>query len=189
MQRFAIASFSLLVLFLNLLFRGSVPPEQPSPSPTYEHSVQLSAVNEFEFQKERHAIAVTSIQEPATSSRSYSDEDLYWLARIVSAEAKGEPTEGQIAVANVVLNRVVSEQFPDTITEVIFQKGQFSPVGNGTINDEPTKEAIESARRALEGEKILEDDVFFFYNAKICQNEWNFKRKTVKVIGNHTFTR
>ena len=84
----------------------------------------------------------------------YSEEDLYWLARIISAESRGEPLEGQIAVGNVVLNRVDSDNYPDTIKEVIFDRNhgvQFEPVENGTVYDDPTPTSVLAAKLALEG--------------------------------------
>lgn len=121
--------------------------------------------------------------------QDYIEEDLYWLSRIVSAEAKGESEEGQIAVANVVLNRVNHDDFPDTIKDVIFQKNQFSPVKAKTIYDEPTPEAVEAAKKALSGEKVVDEGVLFFYNPKIApKNSWLRTRKEAITIGNHRFT-
>lgn len=120
----------------------------------------------------------------------YNEDELYWLARIISAEAKGEPVEGQIAVGNVVLNRVEHDSFPDTIKEVIFQKNQFSPVNNGSVYHEPTELALESAERVLRGERLVGRDVLYFYNASIVsRGSWVRSRETVTVIGNHTFGR
>lgn len=119
----------------------------------------------------------------------YTSSDLVWLARIVSAEAKGESQEGQIAVANVVLNRVASGRFPDSIREVIFQKNQFSPTMNGSIHDEPTQEALESARLALQGERVVPSDVLFFYNRKVAGSSWLDGRRPYTTIGSHTFTK
>src|SRR5690606_37708226 len=111
---------------------------------------------------------------------------VYWLSRIVSAEAKGESEKGQIAVANVVLNRVEHEDYPDTIREVVFQKNQFSPVKNKSIYEEPTEDAIASSIKALEGERIVNENVLFFYNPKIAsKNNWIRTRKSAVVIGNH----
>ena len=91
-------------------------------------------------------------------ARSYDAEDLYWLSRIISAESRGESLEGQIAVGNVVLNRVASREFPDTIPGVIFDRVdgvQFEPVSNGTVYKAPTAQATEAARRVLAGENVV----------------------------------
>lgn len=126
-------------------------------------------------------------------AKKYEDNlehGLYWLSQIVSAEAKGECEEGQIAVANVVLNRVKSPNFPNTIKGVIFQHKQFSPVANGSIYDKPYDSAVESSRKALQGKKIVSDDVLYFYNPSIVsRGNWIRTRKVVKTIGNHSFAK
>ena len=133
-----------------------------------------------------------SSPEPQIEIKTYTDEDLYWLAKIVYAEAGYDVDEGQQAVANVVLNRVNSPDFPDTIYDVIWQKTgkvwQFSPCGDGGINKEPDERAIENARIILEGKRIIPEDVLFFYmptkgNAK----DWIRTREIYKKIGVHRF--
>lgn len=81
--------------------------------------------------------------------------DLYWLSRIISAESRGENMTGQIAVGNVVLNRVAAKEFPNTIPAVIFDRKhdvQFTPVSNGTVYLPPTAKSVEAAKRVLNGE-------------------------------------
>lgn len=121
---------------------------------------------------------------------AYSQEDLEWLARLVHAEAEGEPLQGKIAVANVVLNRVQSKHFPDTIKQVIFQKVnghyQFCPVRNGSIYEEPSPEAWEAARLALMGRRVVQE-ALYFYNPRLATCCWIRTRPVVKVIGNHYF--
>lgn len=133
-----------------------------------------------------------SSPEPQIEVKTYTDEDLYWLAKIVYAEAGYDVDEGQQAVANVVLNRVNSPDFPDTIYDVIWQKTgkvwQFSPCGDGGINKEPDERAIENARIILEGKRIIPEDVLFFYmptndNVK----DWIRTREIYKKIGVHRF--
>jgi len=123
------------------------------------------------------------------NSRFIRDSDLDLLARVVSAEARGESRRGQVAVANVVLNRVNSTRFPNSIHDVIFQSGQFCSVSNGSINLEPTEKAKESAWLALMGYNVLgRDDVYFFYNAmRTSRNNWIRSRVVATTIGNHTF--
>lgn len=121
------------------------------------------------------------------SKIKYSKEDLYWLTRIVQAEAGNQPIEGQIAVANVILNRVADVQFPNTIKEVIFAKGQFSPVKNGSINNTPCEQVVLAVKRALNGERIVPYDVVYFYNPKISKDSWIRTKRSYKQIGNHLF--
>ena len=120
----------------------------------------------------------------------YDAMDYYWLARIIHAESGGEPLEGQIAVGNVVLNRVSSEDFPDSIPGVIFdtENGvQFEPVSNGTVTNEPTELSLEAARRALSGENTAGDALYFFAPA-LSQGTWIDSSRTYRqTIGCHRF--
>lgn len=116
--------------------------------------------------------------------------DAYWLSRIIHAESGGEALEGQIAVGNVVLNRVESPDFPDSVPEVIFDTEhgvQFEPVANGTVWNEPTELSREAARRALSGENTAGDALYFFAPA-LSQGTWiNASRVYSHTIGCHRF--
>jgi len=120
----------------------------------------------------------------------YSSTDLYWLSRIISAEAKGEPLAGQIAVGNVVLNRKKSTSFPNTVKDVIFDKKygvQFSPVSNGTIYHTPTTSAIIAAKICLEGYS-LSPRILYFFNPSLTSATWiSQNRPYIMSIGNHKF--
>lgn len=124
------------------------------------------------------------------ASEYYNSTDLYWLSRIISAEAKGEPFAGQIAVGNVVLNRVKSSQFPGTVKGVIFDTKygtQFSPVASGTIYNTPTASSIRAAKICLEGYS-LSTKMIYFYNPKIATSSWIGRtRPYIMTIGNHKF--
>ncbi len=133
--------------------------------------------------------------EPVTPSEAepvpgWSEEDLYWLARIISAESQGECWEGKIAVGNVVLNRVASPDFPDTIYGVIFDMrwgGQFAPVRNGTIYNEPTEESVRAALAVLRGENTVGDSLYFIA-PNLTSNHWTMEnRDYVTTIGVHWF--
>lgn len=113
------------------------------------------------------------------------ENDLYWLSCVVSAESRGESVEGQIAVANVVLNRARDRK--KSIKQIIFEKNQFCVVRTGTVYNEPTKQAVDSALRALSGEKIVPDNTYFFYNPKTATSKWIKSRPIFKHIGNHVF--
>lgn len=124
------------------------------------------------------------------ASEYYNSTDLYWLSRIISAEAKGEPFAGQIAVGNVVLNRVRSSQYPNTVKGVIFDTKygtQFSPVSSGTIYQAPTASAIRAAKICLEGYS-LSTQMIYFYNPRIATSSWIGRtRPYIMTIGNHKF--
>lgn len=128
------------------------------------------------------------------SNSGWTRDDLYWLSRIVYSEAGAEPSEGQIAVANVVLNRVKHPDFPNTIYGVIFEYTgripQFSPVAEGTIYWEPSARAVESARAALNGYNAVPyNTLYFFAPHKVHPQNWIWSRPIVKRIGNHVFCR
>lgn len=117
----------------------------------------------------------------------YDNDDLYWLARAVTGEARGEPYRGQIAVAAVIINRVKSEEFPDTIYDVIYQPGQFAAVDDGQINLAPVDSAYSAAREALRGNDPSQG-ALYFYNPDTARTLWwlETREKTVR-IGDHVF--
>lgn len=123
-------------------------------------------------------------------SPSYTEDELYWLSRIISAEAEGESYTGKLAVGTVVLNRVRSSEFPNTIYGVIFDRKngvQFTPVANGTIYKTPDSESIAAARECLEGGTV-DGDILFFMNASLAESFWiSAQRKYVMTVGNHDF--
>lgn len=110
------------------------------------------------------------------------------MARIIYSEARGETFEGQVAVGAVILNRVQSPLFPDSITEVIFQKGQFSAVDDGQYWLTPNQTAYQAARAALNGwDPAL--GTLYYHNPKIATSTWSLSRPKVVTIGKHVFTR
>ncbi|NUK31350.1 cell wall hydrolase [Parageobacillus sp. VR-IP] len=121
---------------------------------------------------------------PVTNATPY-EKDL--LARLVRAEAEGEPYDGKVAVAIVVLNRVDHPQFPNSIKEVIYQPGQFTPVSNGAINQPADAESIKAVEEALAYDRSKGYGSLFFYNPKTSHSHWLDSRPTTVVIGNHVF--
>lgn len=120
----------------------------------------------------------------------YRDDEVLWLARIIHAESQGEPMKGKIAVGNVILNRVRSKEFPNTIYGVIFDRKygiQFTPVANKTIYNTPGIDSIIAAKICLEGYS-LSNDILYFLNPKIATSSWVVNnRKFVFKINNHSF--
>lgn len=117
--------------------------------------------------------------------------DLYWLSRIIHAEAEAEPYNGKVAVGNVVLNRVSLSVFPNTVKGVIFEyyQGipQFSPVADGTIYNTPSADSIRAAKDSLNGVRPVGSATFFF-NPDKSAGSWIVANKTyVMRIGNHVF--
>ena len=120
----------------------------------------------------------------------YNSDEIYWLSRIIEAEAGGEILEGKIAVGNVVLNRVADSRYPNTIYGVIFdfKNGiQFTPAYTGTVYNTPSHESIIAAKMCLEGYEIIEG-VLFFFNPRIATSNWISKnRPFAGRIGLHDF--
>ena len=115
-----------------------------------------------------------------------SNSDLNLLAHLVYAEARGEPYSGQVAVAAVVLNRVKSNSFPNTVAGVIYERGAFSVVADGQINLQPNQTAISAARDALNGWDPTYGAIYYF-NPNTATNGWIWSRPVTVVIGNHRF--
>lgn len=126
------------------------------------------------------------------ASLYYKEDELYWLSRIISAESRGEPITGKIAVGNVVLNRAEHKDFPATIYGVIFDNrwgGQFEPVSNGTVYQTPTEESVLAARLVLDGADVAGESLYFLAPA-LTNNHWIMENKTfVMRIGAHWFYR
>lgn len=124
------------------------------------------------------------------NDKSYTNEDLYWLSRIVNAEAESESYEGKLAVANVILNRKKSIDFPNTIKAVIFDTEhgyQFTPVQNGKIYNIPNEESIKAAKDALDGTNNIKNCMYFI-NPEIANSYWIlYNREYFTRIENHEF--
>ncbi|MGM9665976.1 MAG: cell wall hydrolase [Eubacteriales bacterium] len=125
-----------------------------------------------------------------SGSKYYDSDEVYWLAKIISAESQGEPLLGKIAVGNVILNRVNSSEFPNTIYGVIFDRKygiQFSPVANGTIYKDATWESTVAAKICLEGYSVS-NKILYFVNPKVSPNSWISRNRVFfRQIGNHAF--
>lgn len=133
---------------------------------------------------------VEEIPETTVTQTWYTEEELDLLARLIYFEARGECYEGQVAVGAVVMNRLKTSGFPNTIHDVIYQKNQFSPVSSSKWNSEITDygTCYQAAIEALNGADPT-GGATFFYNPKISTSEWIFTRPVVKVIGNHNFAK
>ena len=122
----------------------------------------------------------------SNSSSGTSNSDLNLLARTVYAEARGEPYAGQVAVAAVVLNRVKSSSFPNTISGVVYQPGAFTAVSDGQINLSPNQTAYNAAKDALNGWNPCYGAIYYF-NPNTATNAWIWSRPHVITIGKHRF--
>lgn len=122
----------------------------------------------------------------SSSSSSSNSNNLNLLARLVYGEARGEPYTGQVAVAAVVLNRVKSSSFPNTISGVIYQSGAFDVVRDGQINLTPNSTAIKAAQDALNGWDPSYGAIYYF-NPATATNKWIWSRPMTVTIGRHRF--
>ena len=122
----------------------------------------------------------------SNSSSSTNSSDLNLLSRLVYGEARGEPYTGQVAVAAVVLNRVRSSSFPNTISGVIYQKGAFDVVSDGQINLTPNDTAKKAAQDALNGWDPTNGAIYYF-NPATATNKWIWSRPMTVTIGKHRF--
>ncbi|MBR5438743.1 MAG: spore cortex-lytic enzyme [Clostridia bacterium] len=122
----------------------------------------------------------------STGVNGYTQADVQLLARLIHAEARGESYTGQVAVGAVVLNRVRSSSFPNTISGVIYQPYAFTCVNDGQIKLSPNSTALSAAKDAMNGWDPTYG-CLYYYNPKIATSQWIFSRPTVVTIGNHVF--
>lgn len=157
----------------------------------YIPATALAKASGTSFEKSQSSVIVSGKLSPLLSAdKYYRSDEVFWLARIITAEARGESLLGQIAVGNVIMNRVLSNQYPNTIYGVIFDRKwgvQFSPVLDGSIYNTPTYTATLAAQICLEGVS-LSDDAMFFLNPVTAQSNWIVKsREYLYSIGGHDF--
>lgn len=125
---------------------------------------------------------------PILSGEEFYDENtLYWLSHIINAESGNQSLQGKIAVGNVVMNRVKSPMFPNTIKKVLYQRNQFTPAMTGTIKRKPNAESVIAAKLVLDGANTAGESLFFA-NPKLAPNCWAARnRPYVTTIGAHAF--
>ncbi|MDM0446466.1 cell wall hydrolase [Clostridium perfringens] len=131
---------------------------------------------------------VIAVFQSSNSTISLTKDDIYLMSQVVYAESKGEPFDGKIAVASVILNRTTDSQFPDTIHGVITQKNAFSCVRNGKIDVVPDGDSYNAVLKAIEGYDPT-DEALYFYNPKIATCSWmkGVEKTGEKIIGQHVF--
>lgn len=132
------------------------------------------------------ALGMSLSSSTTSSNSSYSSSDVNLLAKLIYGEARGETYVGQVAVGAVVMNRVKSASFPNTISGVIYQKYAFTAVADGQINMTPDANAKKAAQDAMNGWDPTYGAIYY-YNPKTATSSWIFSRKTTVTIGNHVF--
>jgi len=133
-------------------------------------------------------ILVINLQVNVSAVSTSQTSDIQLLARAINGEARGEPYEGQVAVGAVILNRVKSSSFPNTIAGVIYQPGAFTAVSDGQINQYIAENSTvyKAARDALNGWDPTNGCIYYF-NPNTATNSWIWSRQVVKTIGKHRF--
>ncbi len=121
-----------------------------------------------------------------TTGGSFSSSDVYLLAKIIHAEARGESYTGQVAVGAVILNRVKNPSFPNTISGVVYQKGAFTAVADGQINLAPNASSQRAAQDAINGWDPTYG-CLYYYNPAVATSKWIYSRPVVVTIGDHVF--
>ncbi len=123
----------------------------------------------------------------SAASGSSSSSNQYLLARLIYAEARGETYKGKVAVGAVVLNRVRSSEFPNTLSGVIYQKNAFESVTNGSINNTPDSDCLRAAKEAMNGWDPTGGCLYFYNAATVPSKSWIHTRTVKTVIGRHSF--
>ena len=116
----------------------------------------------------------------------FSESDIQLMAKIISAEARGEPYQGQVAVGAVIMNRLAHPSFPNTLSGVIYQEGAFSCLYDGGINAPVVDSAYQAAREAINGSDPT-GGAIYYYNPAKTTNKWIWSRQVIAVIGAHRF--
>lgn len=132
------------------------------------------------------AMGLGDVPSGVTGIGGYSANEVALLARIISAESRGEPYAGQVAVGAVILNRVAHPSFPNTLAGVIYQPGAFSCLDDGGVNAAVADSAYRAARDAINGSDPS-GGALYYYNPAKATSQWIFSRPIITVIGQHRF--
>ena len=130
--------------------------------------------------------ALGIVEGSSSNASSYSDSDVALLARLIYGEARGESYVGQVAVGAVVMNRIRSSSFPNTISGVIYQKYAFTAVSDGQINLTPDATAKKAAKDAMNGWDPS-GGAIYYYNPRTATSKWIWSRPLIVQIGRHRF--
>lgn len=131
-------------------------------------------------------LSYLGITSGSSGSGQYNSNDVYLLAKVIAAEARGESYVGQVAVGAVVLNRVEHSSFPDSIAGVVYQPGAFSCVNDSNWSVAPTAESQKAARDAINGWDPS-GGAIYYYNPAKTSNQWIRSRPVIVTIGSHLF--
>lgn len=165
--------------------KAALEKETSEKTKTQKTEVQKSSKKTSDSESKNNGNNATVAVAKAAAGK-FSQKDIDILYKICHAESRGEGEKGQMAVANVILNRVKSSDFPNSIEGVVFQSGQFTPAASGSFNSiSPSAQVKESVRKVINGERVFADDVLYFKSVSSSAN-WGKLEFRVK-IGRHLF--
>lgn len=173
----------LVTVFINI----NIYPIHAAQASKVEEGLQLQFAPDYDEQQALQGqVGQAPAAAPSRGSISQASQDLDYLAHTIYGEARGEPYEGKVAIASVVLNRVESGKYGNSIREVIFQPGAFTAASDGQYYLQPDDSCYEAATAALNGWDPT-DGAFYFWNPNIATDDWVYSRTVIKAIGNHVF--
>ncbi len=132
------------------------------------------------------ALGMPTSGSSGSSGTAAGEHDVALLAKVISAEARGEPYAGQVAVGAVILNRIEHPSFPNTLAGVVYQPGAFTCMVDGQIDQPVAQSARQAAQEALNGSDPSGGAIYYF-NPNTATSAWIWSRPLIKVIGNHRF--
>ncbi|OUQ86566.1 cell wall hydrolase [Brevibacillus brevis] len=196
---FFLNSFGLMLLCLFVTPTSAMAPQPVQILPVLDSTTSPS--EQVSKKEKKPTISATAVKrESVQVSRDsrprvvrngkvkVSERDMELLARLVYAEGRGEPYEGQVAIAAVVLNRVASDDFPHTVREVIYAPNAFSPVHDGNLTHKLNESTRKAVQDAMNGKDPSNGSLYFF-NPDTAKSKWIWSRPVTVEIGNHRFAR
>jgi len=147
---------------------------------------QTGTVNSATAEKLGISLAGGTSSSSSASSGKTASGDVYLIAKCIYGEARGEPYKGKVAIGAVILNRVDSKDFPNSIAGVVYQPGAFDAVSDGQINLTPDQECINAANDAMNGYDPT-GGCLFYYNPAKATNAWMLSKAIIVTIGSHVF--
>ena len=177
-----------MILLLTVFININITPLHAAQASGVEDRLQLQSEQGYNEQQalQNKLTPYLPAANPSRGAISQASQDLDYLAHAIYGEARGEPYEGKVAVASVVMNRVESGRFGNSIKEVIFQPGAFSATRDGQYYLQPDDSSYEAAAAALNGWDPT-DGAIYFWNPDTATDEWVHTRTVSKTIGNHVF--
>lgn len=178
----------ILCLALSIIFCSAIPAKAKVLGTSSNLNINLEGTQIVSKNNNINSDETVSVFNHGQEKLYITKSDLDIMASLVYAESRGEPFEGKVAVASVVLNRVLSPGFPNSIKDVIFQPNAFSCVRNGQINANPDQNCYDAVYEAISG-KDPTNQALYFYNPTIATCSWmkQTEKKDTKSIGNHIF--